>query len=173
MGEGVHTLRKSKTMRFIAVLFVVVSAASGATAGEKGSLKGLDGVGVLVEDMSPDAVKGGLTKAAIQTDVELTLRRAGIRVLSFVEEVKAPGQPYLYVNISATTGGCGPYSLSIELHQKVQLARNPDLSTSAATWSASGLGAVGIGVWDTLGIRGFLKDLVHKFANDYLSVNPR
>ncbi|MER3447850.1 MAG: hypothetical protein C4291_13930 [Candidatus Dadabacteria bacterium] len=52
------------------------------------SLRGLHGVRVLLTDLNSDAKQEGLIKSELQTDVELRLRKAGIRVLTGEDGVR-------------------------------------------------------------------------------------
>jgi hypothetical protein len=82
------------SIRLILVLLLLAStgAQGGDTEGERATLRGLDGVQVVVEDLQPDVERNGLTRQQLQTDVELRLRKAGIRVLTEQELDRAPGQ---------------------------------------------------------------------------------
>ena len=51
-------------------------ARAAGSESERQTLKGLNGVRVVVADMHPEAEPSGLTRALIQTDVELKLRLA-------------------------------------------------------------------------------------------------
>src|SRR5262249_26285995 len=66
----------------------------------RATLRGLRVVEVVVEDIPKDAEADGRTTQQIQTDVELRLRKAGIRVLSKTESLKTPGDPALYIGVS-------------------------------------------------------------------------
>ena len=63
------------------------------------SLKGLTGVIVVVNDMSADGRKAGLRQQALQTAVELRLRRNGIKVLSADANSKTLAAAILAVNV--------------------------------------------------------------------------
>ena len=52
------------------------------------TLRGLNSVFVLVEEVDPEIERDGLTASQIKTDVELKLRLAGIKVFSRAEAVK-------------------------------------------------------------------------------------
>jgi hypothetical protein len=49
---------------------------------QRESLRGLQGVEVVVEDIKPDAQMDGLSQESIRATVELILRSKGIRVLT-------------------------------------------------------------------------------------------
>lgn len=55
------------------------------------SLKGLQGIGVVISPIDPDFERDGLSKDQIQTDVELQLRKVGIKVLTKDEMGKTQG----------------------------------------------------------------------------------
>jgi hypothetical protein len=61
------------------------------------TLRGLGAVHVVIEHLQPNAERAGLTRSQVQTDVELRLRKAGIRVLKEQEKLASPGMPYLYI----------------------------------------------------------------------------
>jgi hypothetical protein len=128
---------------------------------------------VVVENLdNPDAEKDGLTRDQIQTDVELHLRLAGIKVLTMEQRQATPGMPYLYVNLN-TVKNRETYSFSIEitLRQRVNLRRDPNISVAAATWDVRRIGTVGSA--DLNHVRDDIKDDVDKFINAWLSVNPK
>lgn len=131
-------------------------------------LKGLSAVSVLVQDLSDGAKVLGLNKDDIQTDVELKLRLAGMRVVTEEEGFKLPGDPYLYVNVTLPDTP-RVASIAIELRQDAVLRRNSAIAHSVITWSS---GAV-ISSPSAQIIRDDFKDLVDKFLNDWLSVNPK
>lgn len=138
----------------------------------KETLRGLKGVFVLIEPLKPEIEKDGLTESQIQTDVELKLRLAGIKVLSKEEQVMSPGSPYLYVipHIRKMDYNRGYlYTISVEFCQKVYLERDLKISSVATTWSTGCLGTDP----DLNSIRTVIKDQVDIFINDYLAVNPK
>ncbi|MGD0625711.1 MAG: hypothetical protein ABSB32_13445 [Thermodesulfobacteriota bacterium] len=138
------------------------------------SLRGLWVMSVLVESLPPDIEGKGLTKEQIQTDVELKLRLAGIKVFSDEEWVAIPRSPYLYVNAHVMVKRdirLAVYNIDIELRQWVILERDPKIKIIATTWDIGYLGSIGS---DQIGdIRNSIKALVDIFINGFLSVNPK
>ncbi len=130
-----------------------------------------------IEALDPEAEKDGLTKDRLQTDVELRLRKAGIQVLTKKQWLDAPGSPYLYVEVGTikekegSLAGLYTYSLSVSLSQKVALTRNPSMTRHAPTWGVDVIGSVGADNLQSICDR--LVNLVDKFINDYLAVNPK
>ena len=146
--------------------------------GQRDSLKYLPGVKVMVEG-SKNAIEAGFDEQAFQTDVELKLRMAGIRVL----ETEDHGLPWLYLNVNALhqkSNQQASYAISLELVQSVGLLHYPSSSPEdspeddlarrsmfAITWSS---GVLGFGT--AANARDVGRNLVDTFANDWLAVNP-
>ena len=145
---------------------------------QRDSLKYLPGIRVMVESFE-NARQAGFDEQAFQTDIELKLRIAGIRVL----ETEDHGFPWLYLNVNALhqePNQRTSYSVSLELLQNALLQHhapsNPEDSPEddstkrvflATTWSSRVLG-----FGTATSARDAGKDLVDKFANDWLAVNP-
>ncbi len=144
------------------------------------TLRGLNGVHVMLENVRAEVERLGLTKQQMQTDVELRLRKAGIRVLSKKEYQRAPGTPQLYVNVNFSiheaSGFCA-FSVNVELEQQVILIRSPEVRIEgkifpvASTWNTGCTGFVGISNIRT--VRENVRDEVDIFINAYLAENPK
>jgi len=142
-------------------------------------LRGLGGASVIVEDMSEDAERDGLTRDVIQTDVELRLRKSGIPVLRGEEAEKMPNWPSLHVNVFTLKNeklGFYAYHLSAQLREWVFLARGrgpgENRVNRATTWYAQAfIGTVA--ATDLRGIRENIADMVDNFINAYLAANPK
>jgi hypothetical protein len=101
---------------------LLLAGASPAVAQDT-QLKGLAGVRVVVTWAGAEADRG-----AIQTDVELRLRQAGIRVLTEPEQAQTPGHPVLFIGI----GAIGPViPVAIELGERVWLERESKADAAA------------------------------------------
>jgi hypothetical protein len=135
------------------------------------SLRGLQGVRIVVEDVDPQIVKDGLAKDQLYTDVELKLLMAGIKVLTEAENRMEKGHPWLYVNaaIMKTESESYIYTIFIEFNQDVRLVRDPDVAVSTGTWKV-----VHTGMAHKIShIRERVKMHMDEFINAYLSVNPK
>lgn len=162
---------------FTIVVLALLNMTSFLSAGyhsiQRESLRGLKGIYISIENLTPEIQKEGLTKDHIQRDVELMLRTAGIKILSKEEWFDAEGSPSLYVNanilkLSATREYV--YSVNISLKQTVYPIRKPMEITGAATWSVGGI----VGITPDLGkIRASVKEQVDEFIKAYFSVNPK
>jgi len=138
------------------------------------TLVGLPGVYVLVEELSKEAQKYGLTKQALQTDVELQLRRYDIKVLSEDEMLRTHGMPELYVNLNCVTNELfAAINIEVELQEIALLTtRNPVMAcVDATTWEKSYV--VIVGLLKIENVRENVRDLVNEFINDYLEANPK
>ncbi len=130
---------------------------------QRESLYGLEGVGVLVESLNPVIEKNGLLTSRLQADVEEELGKAGIPVLPRNEI--GPTDPLLYININAyKLDELFFYSIHVEFHQLVILAREPSIEIQAPTWNVGSVGSVGS--MNLYQIRGAVKEYVKEFIGD-------
>jgi hypothetical protein len=139
----------------------------------RATLRGRSVIDVVIEVLYPDFERAGLSKQQLQTDVELRLRQAGIRICTKEELERVPGRPWLYVIVNGVVGGDrrATYSILVELNQDARLNAD-DSSAIVTTWKT---GLIGTGQIDDIPthIRNGLRDKVDDFINAYLSVNPR
>ena len=141
----------------------------------RATLQGLRGVRVLVEDLAPEVEREGLVKDHLQKSVEERLRSAGIRVLTQEEAVKAPGEPYLYVNVNISFAKgeeeiCS-YSIDVALIQNVTLVRIPKQTSYAVTWSTGGVGLIAKKSLSEL--KESVEEFADIFVKAFFSVNPK
>jgi hypothetical protein len=140
---------------------------------DRASLKGLQGVFVLIEDLNPPEEQAGLKAADIQADAEQQLKAAGIPLLSKTQNIDTPGMPTLYISVSvasSTTTDLWPFSIDVNLEQQATLKRSPDTFVpTAVTWHVGSLGAVDKSNMSS--IRARVNEQVAKFVNAYMKVN--
>ena len=155
------------------LLFAGTAAADNET--QRNTLAGLKGIYVEMESIDSEVERDGLSASAIQTDVELKLRQAGVTVLTHDQWLRTTGKPWLYLNVNVhKEPSWGGYVYGIKLHliQEVTLTRAPRTIIDAATWEA--VGSVGIAGQARLShIRDAAKDMVDQFINAYLAANPK
>jgi hypothetical protein len=136
------------------------------------TLRGFQGVHVVVEQLSPAVEKDGLSRNQLQKDTELILQTSGIKVLSKEEFLKTVGKPYLYVNVNIsilrTQITRYIFYIRVEFNQDVSLIKSP-MVVPAATWSTGGWGID----FSLENIRDLIKDQVDKFVNAYFAVNVK
>lgn len=139
-------------------------------------LKGAaSGVEVIIEDIEPsERAKLGITMQEIRQDIELSLRRSGIKILTRDERMKLPGRPYFYVRVSAVFPKGLPeiaaFTVRAEMAEVAFLDRDPSHACYSTLWTAESLH---FGKIDPALIRKIVVDQVDTFTNDYLAVNPR
>jgi hypothetical protein len=136
--------------------------------GDSDSLRGLDRIAVVVEDLHAEAENAGLSRAQLQTAVELRLRLAGIKVVDESEGI-AKGYPFLYAQIN---NGERFYSIHVAFEQSVFLQRNTDIRCMAVTWTTESAGSSSPPRMAET-VRKAVADHVDEFINAYLSVNPK
>ena len=166
-------------IRFLFPAALLLCSLSPATASDseidRASLKGLQGVFVLVEDLNPPEEQAGLKAAEIQADAEQKLQAAGIPLLSKTQAIDTPGMPTLYVSVSvasSTVTDLWPFSIDVNLEQQATLKRSPDTFVpTAVTWHVGSIGAVG--KTDIRNIRDRVNEQIAKFVNAYLKVNSK
>lgn len=170
-----QTVIAKRWLTVFVLMTAQVAPVEAASLLERATLAGLAGIHVRVQDLDLDAERQGLTKAALQTQVELTLRRAGIRVLTVAEWLAAPGVPRLDLHVTTQPtqrGDLYAYSIDLRLRQDVTLLRDPAIRSEATTWFRGAMGTVGppsrLATW----LRERVRDTVDEFINDYLAANP-
>jgi hypothetical protein len=157
-------------------IFILDTASYGLAQDDEDTrptLRGFPGVYVVVEPLSPQIERDGLTTDQVQKDTELKLRTAGMKVLSKEEFQQTLGKPYLYVNVNIsilrTQITRYIFYIRLEFNQEVSLVNSPMTVVPAATWSTGGWGID----FSLENIRDILRNQVEKFANAYLAVNPK
>ncbi|MDC8448732.1 MAG: hypothetical protein LV473_10265 [Nitrospira sp.] len=167
-------------MRYVLQLIVLalvwgnIEKVQALDAGSRESLRGISGVGMVVEDISSDASADGLSQDAIRSAAEEILRSKGIRILTNIERTRLGSTPYLYINVNTLKEELGlyVYAVNVDFKQIVGLLSKKGAQVWGATWSASVVGAVG-----EANVRQIIADgvepLVKDFANDFLLINPR
>lgn len=141
-------------------------------SGSRESLRGMFGLGLVIEEVSPDASADGLSQEAIRTTVEQALRSKGIRLLT--ERTRSGSSPYLYINVNTLKEELGlyAYTVTVDLKQFVGLLSMKNKKTWGTTWSASVIGMVRQENVNQI-ITDAVDPLIKDFVEDFLAVNPR
>jgi len=162
MATGVATV--------LAMIFLIASHSVRADDSRlsRETLKDVRVISVMVEDLPDSAKILNISKDAIQTDVELKLRLAGMRVVPEQEGERLLGSPVLYVNLNVADDGKAA-DIKVDMQQNALLERNKLWTPRITTWST------GILVSNPTSerIRNLIKDRVDDFLNAWLSVNPK
>ena len=166
-------------MRYIVMVVLMAltcldrGVAQAVTENDRGSLRGLPGVQVVIENIAKDAEEDGLSGDTIRTAVELILRSSGIQVLTKEERIATLTAAGLYVKAYTTKNNAGLYGyhIGVSLRQRVSLLPSPKNTMYAPTWERQIGGTVGARYIKT--IVEDIEEIVKAFANDFLAVNPR
>lgn len=114
-------------------------AAALDTPNERVTLAGLTGVHVVVDEVGVEGERRGVSRAAIQADVEGWLRKAGLRVYTAGEAMASVGRPTLQIRIAVVqpreNSPMIVYSVDLTLRQQIRLVRNRAIESFAVTWS--------------------------------------
>lgn len=162
--------------KFTLACAITLLTAAGAFAqkvSQEDSLRGLSGVSVLVAEVNSDAERDGLMRGQLQTDIELRLRKAGIRVLANTDP-DTPLLPQLYLKVRAVKRSefnLYAFSINVQVNDFVDLRRKPTRPAVVTIWEADTAGSVGSDKLRT--VRETVGDLVDRFINDYLAQNPK
>lgn len=143
------------------------------TADKRDTLRGLTEVSVLVEYLPDDIEREGLNREHLKRDIEVRLRKAGLRVLTTSEIATSSGSPYLYVAVYAITGPTvtvNAYAITLTLKQLVHLSRNPTTELFVTTWEGPGLPG-SLSAPRVLDLRNRISDAVERFIMDYQTAN--
>jgi hypothetical protein len=180
--------KRGESMKTGKIIFILASAisfcfffppAESFPLSSMESLKGLKGVEVLIEELSPDLENFNLTMIQIQTEVEAKLRTAGIEILSKEENerVQPLSKPYLYIKISSHKPAARreliAFNVGIGLNQ--QVVRRSHYSGKqcfySPTWYTSNVGTAGRkNITDIIDV---VKEVTEKFISAYLNANPK
>jgi hypothetical protein len=143
-----------------------VTRAAGDAPLDRATLKGLKGVGVVIDVIDPELEKLGLTR-----DVMLArlLKRLGARHI-FVDPAATE---FLGLRIVAVRASRGPLALSLTLglYQPVLLSRNREMRTSTQTWEVEDILLADPKIVLTA-CRESADDLADHYAAAFFAMNP-
>jgi hypothetical protein len=105
----------------LGLLCLVQAAMAGDSPYERETLRGLNGISVVVEELSSVSSSAGLSKDQLRTAVELKLRLAGVKVVTDAESISLPGAPHLYVQILSIGHNIIGYTVDVSFMQTVNL----------------------------------------------------
>lgn len=153
-------------------VMVAVSTCSFAfiKQGEEDVLRGLGAVAVKVERLRAEIEQDGLFASTLQSDVEMKLRLAGIKVLSEEQAAESPDSPHLYLFVDAFKHSEGYiYRIQVSLREPVMVLR-----------TRTKMFATTLRIRDELGItpylseiRGEAQDLVDEFIMAWQTANRK
>ena len=137
-----------------------------AQSREAQSLKGITNLRVVVDYLQPN-LESIVNASQLQTDIELRLRQNGIII-------DPSATALIYVTLNSVTARSTPITatnIEIALMQSVMIPRNGRM-TLAVTWRAGRASMIGNSML-AKSVKEDVQDLMNKFLNDYLTVNPK
>jgi hypothetical protein len=161
------------TIAFLVALPAALFAQQFVTTG-RDTLRGLDGIEVIVEALPPELVEAGLTTETVRTDIVDRLEAARITVYGTQDENPSPAKPYLYLLVQALAlpGDAGhAASIHLDVRQTLQSPVTGSRVVNALTWDAHTLLAVPSGQLGLL--RDEIQAHVDVFIRDWQAVHPR
>ena len=150
---------------FICLLSLTSTAQPGAEA--DAALRGVSSLSVVVDSRDRDLRSAGVTAQNLKSNAEVTLRSAGIKVVS-----PEPHSPYLHIIVTlrrAPDTSLYAFWIEVSFKQAATLRRDPSVWVTATTWSTGVVGAVSDGRLQD--VRAVVLDYVSAFANDLLVAN--
>lgn len=136
-------MKKIKWIALITlVVFLLISTSANAFYSPlmKNTLRGIKSIHILV-GLSSSTDEYRVTKERIQTDVELKLRLAGIKVLTTEDLPNTPQRAILIVDVNLfLSGNIFASSVQVNLMQEVDLKRDNTVNCLATTWTTGSTG---------------------------------
>jgi len=140
---------------------------------DRKALRGIKRIGVQIGEISPCAKEKGINRKYLRKNIESKLRSDGITVVSHDELEKNHEIPYLLITVLLSySEPTYSYVLMLSLNEKVHLARDPKIISSAIPWWRIMKG-------DHLANLGLLEEvdrtliqILNEFTRDYFAVNP-
>jgi hypothetical protein len=170
-------MKASKAI-LLMILLLLAQAEGDAEKLTGSTLKGLDTVFVALEWANGLEVDGqalGIRREKLQTDVELRLRKAGIKVVDFDTAAKRHDVAMLQIVISVQKMGKLAWyasQLNVSVFQWARLSRDPKIESLVGTWTYhSSIGGAEENRFAEFTREG-LRDAVDDFINVYLKFNP-
>lgn len=141
----------------------------------RSTLKNVENFGIIITETYYPKRGGERTSSKYQTEIELKLRMAGIKILSKGEWESGGNTPFLNIKhktMQVEIGYDVIYFISLEFIQPACLERNSEICVPVITWSSGRWGYV---IEDQLNerTRGVLFGLIDTFVNSYLAENPK
>jgi len=168
-------LKKSLAVLYLLIAPALLQAQISAESHYPESLRGLNGVRLVVRFGRADAMEIGQRPAVLkllQSDAENKLTKAGIPILKTVEDLNnAPGSPELFVTVTLDkpNGYVFPVVSETRLLQKVRLSHLPSMELLVSTWVTNSIGNYPITDFDSMRLQ--VGNEVDRFIKAYLTAN--
>ena len=112
------------TLTLLMAFAFPIVAFSQITVGDKDVLRGLEQVSVVVERLKPEIERDGLYSSTIQSDAEMKLKMAGMKILETDDSLQSEEIPCLTIQVNALKYSDGYiYDARVFLREPVVLLR--------------------------------------------------
>ena len=141
---------------------------------EDTSMRGLPGIYVFVDKLPDNFLSSGIVDVELESQVELQLKKAGIKVLERPDALALRGKPFLYIQVRGAKLRDQPaYAILAigALVQRVTLERDPSLTGFSRTWMISSFNSAGDQDLKRQ-IEFSVAQVAAQFVKSYLSANP-
>lgn len=165
-------MRIQRPLVFALMWLVLIVLPANAQSHKQSALRGISSTGVVIEELPADAQRGGLNGEQLRTDVELRLRKAGVRI----DNDKA--NSFLYVRVYAIKneqcGGFYVLTVEVELDRSatIDIGKGRQSPEVLGAWSKTGLAVLPLKDF-VADARTMVGDICDQFLNDYLAANPK
>jgi hypothetical protein len=155
----------------VLVLYPAGIAAQLFVATGRDTLRGLPGVEVLVENVSPDLQPAELTGTALRTAVEARLRTGGITVYPTQSANPSEAKAYVYVHLNSVKlpGALHAVAIQVHLRQAVRSTVGPSTVVNAMTWDNHTVAAATEA--EGAQVRDLVLEMVDRFVADWRAVH--
>lgn len=158
----------------VPLLFCAFAADAQDSALDRSSLKDLDGVRVVVEELPANVASKTFTAELLRKSIETKLRDTKIPVLNQGEF--PVGDPFLRVRVTTTAAekGLAAYRVDLDFAQIVFMRRNPTITFNRAqTWYATPVMGLSPTARLAENINKGMAQQVDQFIAAYLAANPK
>jgi hypothetical protein len=159
-------------MSLIAVVLLMMCTCAFALVDEEQRqvLRGLERVHIVIKRLNPEIELDGLYRSTLETDAELTLRMAGIKILSEEESLQSPAAPDLCLKVNVLKCSSGyVYSIGLSLKERVTLVRG-SIQISGTTLRVGEQLGIALRLSD---IRDEVRDLLEEFVKAWSETNKK
>jgi len=156
--------------RILLVLVLLLGPPATRAAGDapldRATLRGLKGVGVVIDVLDPDLEKLGITRTSL-------LNRLLARLQADRITIDPAATEFVGLRLTAAHAGRGPFALSmtIGLYQPILLSRDHEIRTATQTWEVESVLMAETKILPTA-CGETADDLADHFAAAFHSVNP-
>jgi hypothetical protein len=179
-GHGVYPNKVEDAMKLLQSAFIVAILTGTAPAAraqardlEDTSMRGLPGIYVFVDKLPQDLKPDGVLDVELESQVELLLKKAGIKILERPDALSLRGKPFLYFQVRGSKlRDQAAYAILVigSLVQRVILERDPSLTGFSRTWMISSFNSAGEQDLKRQ-IEASVTQVAEQFVKAYLSAN--